>query len=129
MAEFAGRVAEAALKILTHYGDIEKNFKFLKEVKILSKFFRINWHAQLPIYARGGNSPAKDAHLADCAMPRLIDASADSESNTHPSLLAHRRIKLFSARPEMLPAVSRPCRIVLNASCLPSVFPRAFSFL
>ncbi len=36
---------EAALKILTPYGDLVKNFKFLKEVKILSKFFRINLDA------------------------------------------------------------------------------------
>ena len=28
------------LKILTHYGNLEKNFKFLKEVKILSEFFQ-----------------------------------------------------------------------------------------
>jgi len=34
------------LKILTPYGGIEKNFKFLKEVKILSEFFHSKLHAQ-----------------------------------------------------------------------------------
>ena len=31
---------ELTSKILTPYGDLVKNFKFLKEVKILSKFFQ-----------------------------------------------------------------------------------------
>jgi hypothetical protein len=31
---------------LTHYGNFVKNFKFLKEVKILSNFVRANSHAQ-----------------------------------------------------------------------------------
>jgi len=37
-ADLAGVVAEAASKILTPYGEYRKNFKFLKEVKILSEF-------------------------------------------------------------------------------------------
>jgi hypothetical protein len=37
-------------KILTHYGDLEKNFKFLKEVKILSEFFRSKLVCLIPIY-------------------------------------------------------------------------------
>ena len=80
MVELAGRGAEAALKILTHYGDLEQNFKFLKEVKILSKFFRINWHAQCQFMSAEATRPASFTYLADCAMPRLIDASAGSAS-------------------------------------------------
>ena len=91
MVELAGRVAEAALKILTHYGDLEKNFKFLKEVKILSKFFRINWHAQCQFMSAEATRPVSSAYLADCAMPRLIDAStprqAQGQDDTSSGLL------------------------------------------
>ena len=41
-----GIAPEAALKILIHYGNIVNNFKFLKEVKIISEFSRINLDAK-----------------------------------------------------------------------------------
>ena len=33
------------LQNLTHYGNLVKKFKFLKEVKFLSNFVIVNWHA------------------------------------------------------------------------------------
>jgi len=37
---------ERLLKILTPYGGLEKDFRFLKEAKILSEFFHSKLHAQ-----------------------------------------------------------------------------------
>ena len=51
---FGGLGLTLPLKILTPYGDIGKNFKFLKEVKILSGFFRSKLVCLIPIYVSGG---------------------------------------------------------------------------
>jgi hypothetical protein len=40
-------------KILTPYGDLVKNFRFLKEAKILSEFFRSKLACPMPIYVSG----------------------------------------------------------------------------
>ena len=48
---------ERPSKFLTPYGDLEKNFKFLKEVKILSKIFRNKLAGLRPIYDRGRRPP------------------------------------------------------------------------
>jgi len=42
---------------LTHAGDLEKNFKFLKEVKILSNFVQSKLACLMPIYVRGRRPP------------------------------------------------------------------------
>ena len=61
-ADIAGLVPEAASQNLTHYGDSVKNFKFLKEVKILSNFVRVNWHAQCQFTSAEG-TPRKGRRL------------------------------------------------------------------
>jgi hypothetical protein len=47
---FGGPGLTLPSKILTPYGDLVKNFKFLKEVKILSEFFRSKLARPMPIY-------------------------------------------------------------------------------
>jgi len=57
-----GVVPEAALQNLIPYGGLVKNFKFLKEVKILSNFVRINLHAQCKFMSAEG-TPRKVRRL------------------------------------------------------------------
>ena len=51
-------------KILTPIGDLGKNFKFLKEVKILSEFLRNRLACPMPIYVSG--RPATKVDAAGC---------------------------------------------------------------
>ena len=50
---FGGPGLTLPSKILTPYGDLGKNFKFLKEVKILSEFLRSKLACLMPIYVSG----------------------------------------------------------------------------
>ncbi len=50
---------------LTHYGDLEKNFKFLKEVKILSNFVQSKLACPMPIYVSGRRATTSSACHAE----------------------------------------------------------------
>ena len=51
--DFGGLGLTMPSKILTPYGDLVKNFRFLKEAKILSEFFRSKLVCLIPIYVSG----------------------------------------------------------------------------
>ena len=72
---FCGCLLQRLLKILTHYSNTEKNFRFLKEAKILSEFFHSPAMAGRqaeatpqkfrPVIARTGHSAAYGKILFD----------------------------------------------------------------
>ena len=67
---------EAALQNLTPYGDLENNFRFLKEAKIMSNFVRINLDAQSKFMsAEGGPRKVDDCLLED--VTRIFNGGSD----------------------------------------------------
>lgn len=67
------RRLERLLKILTPYGGPEKDFRFLKEAKILSEFFHSKLHAQCNLrQAKGGHQKLRLLLEAKKFRPRTI---------------------------------------------------------
>ena len=75
-----GAPPEAAVKNSDTLWRFSKKFKFLKEVKFLSEFFRNKLVCLMPIYVRGRRPPkcsacqveAKKFGLEDCGMKFLV---------------------------------------------------------
>jgi hypothetical protein len=65
-------------KILTPYGDLGKKFKFLKEVKFLSEFFRSKLVCLIPIYVSG--RPAAEVTAVRVEAKNLVDEWQDPKN-------------------------------------------------